>query len=85
MLPSAVVCNHPYPRLRVHLRSIHHSLHNVHSSSFAALQKATTMTQVLELSTTTPWTSQVQLPTPCIDVSHEERPSQGLNGREDVK
>jgi len=68
------------PLASIHLRSLHHSLHNVKLSSFADLKKATNMGQLLGLSTATPWISQVQLPAPRIDVSHKERPAQGLNG-----
>jgi len=39
------------------------------------------MGQVLRLVTTTLGISEVHVPAPRIDVSHEEHPAQGLNGR----
>ena len=70
----------PTPCLQFHLRSLHHSLHNVQLSSFAGLNEAITMVQVLGLVTATLGVSQVQLSAPRIDVSHEEHPAQGLLG-----
>jgi len=72
-------------RLQFHLRSLLHCLHNVQLSRFAGLKKAITMRQLLCLVTATQWISQVQLPSPRIDVSHEELPAQRFFGREHVK
>ena len=63
------------PRIQIHLRSLHHSLHNLQLSSLAGLKKATTVVKLLGLVTATLEICQVQLPAPRIGVSHEERPA----------
>jgi len=72
-------------RLQIHMRSLHHSLHNIQLSSLTGLNKATAMGQVLGLITATLGVSQVQIPAPRIDVSQKERPAQGLFGRERIE
>jgi len=71
--------------IAIHLRSLHHSIHNVQLFILTGFNKATIVGQVLGFITATLGVSQVQLPAPRIVVSQEEHSAQGINRRECIE